>query len=126
MNDDHPPRIARATAEAVLAEDLLVEDLFADGRNVLWLLDGFDADDGLGYTRELNREEYLRVRPLFERAPEVRLGDDVWMLAGNYRVPPRLLEPLGELLGPPGPVEGLEYFIGAYQDLPDGFDGSDG
>ncbi|MFJ8628979.1 hypothetical protein ACIRD3_39865 [Kitasatospora sp. NPDC093550] len=100
-----------------------VGDPFADGRNMLWLLDGFDAEDELRYSRELDREEYLRVRPLFEGAPEVRLGEDVWMVAGDYRVPPRLLAPLGELLGPPAPVDGLDHFIGARQDFPDGWEG---
>ncbi|MEU8928143.1 hypothetical protein AB0D10_45845 [Kitasatospora sp. NPDC048545] len=42
------------------------------------------------------------------------------MLAGDYRVPPRLHTRLWELLSPPGPVEGLDYFIGARQNLPGG------
>ncbi|MER7583768.1 hypothetical protein [Kitasatospora sp. NPDC097691] len=114
--DNDQPRADHDCADQAAVELL---DLFADGRNVLWLLDGFGPDDHVSYTRELDREEYLRVRPLLALAPEVRLGDDIWMLAGDYRIPPRLREPLAELLGPPGPPEGLDYYIGARQNLPD-------
>ncbi|MFI8462114.1 hypothetical protein [Kitasatospora sp. NPDC085464] len=123
---DHAPA-DHASVDAPSVDASFVDDPYADGRNVLWLLDGFDADDEVRYSRELNREEYLRVRPLFEGAPEVRLGDDVWMLAGDYRVPLRLWEPLWEFLGPPaGPAEGLVYLIGARQDFPDGRDDRSG
>ncbi|MFD8789128.1 hypothetical protein [Kitasatospora sp. NPDC059599] len=117
MDNDHP-RADRADRAG--ADQAAVDHPFADGRNVLWTLDGFGTDDHLYDSRELDREEYLRIRPLLAHDPEVRLGDDIWMLAGDYRVPPRLHTPLWELLGPPGPVEGLDYFIGARQNLPDG------
>ncbi|MBD0689599.1 hypothetical protein [Streptomyces sp. CBMA123] len=89
------------------------DSLFADGRNVLWELEGYGADDRQHSSRLLGREEYLRVRHLFA----AELGDDDWMMAGSYPVPPQLWGPLQELLGPLGFEDGQDYFLGARQNL---------
>jgi hypothetical protein len=89
---------------------------FADGRNVLWELEGFGSDDWLHSSRSLDREQYLRVRHLFEAV----LGEDSWMMAGSYPVPPGLRQPLEGLLGPLGFEADQDYFLGARQNLPEG------
>ncbi|MFJ9777029.1 hypothetical protein ACIRVF_38340 [Kitasatospora sp. NPDC101157] len=89
---------------------------FADGHNVLWELEGYGSDDRQHSSRRFGREDYLRIRHLFA----AELGDDDWMMAGGYPVPARLWRPLEELLGPLGFADGLDYFLGARQNLPDG------
>ncbi|MGW2376709.1 hypothetical protein [Kitasatospora sp. NPDC001683] len=89
---------------------------FADGHNVLWELEGYGSDDRQHSSRLLGRQDYLRVRHLFA----AELGDDDWMMAGGYPVPSRLWRPMQELLGPLGFEQGLDYFLGARQNLPDG------
>ncbi|MER7674805.1 hypothetical protein ABTY61_40975 [Kitasatospora sp. NPDC096128] len=89
---------------------------FADGRNVLWELEGYGADDRQHSSRWLGREEYLRIRHLFA----AELGGDDWMMTGSWPVPPQLWGPLQELLGPLGLEDGIDYFLGARQNLPDG------
>ncbi|CAM5639665.1 putative protein OS=Kitasatospora aureofaciens OX=1894 GN=HS99_0017065 PE=4 SV=1 [Kitasatospora aureofaciens] len=42
------------------------------------------------------------------------------MMAGGYPVPAQLWRPVQDLLGPPGFEDGLDYFLGARQNLPDG------
>ncbi|MCX4744298.1 hypothetical protein OG455_02005 [Kitasatospora sp. NBC_01287] len=108
------------------------EQPFADGRNLLWLLSGFGADDRLRASVPLNRQQYLRIRPLLREHCDVR--DDDWLTGGEYQILPALREPLRATLaaaaadgsaddGSAVDVEfepDLVYFLGARQDLPDG------
>ncbi|UKY50679.1 hypothetical protein [Streptomyces inhibens] len=87
---------------------------FADGHHLAWELTGFGADDRIEVSASLPREQFIRVRHLFP------LGADAWMLAGEYPVPPDIWEPLREILGITAFREGIDYFLGARQDLPDG------
>ncbi|MFH9347623.1 hypothetical protein [Kitasatospora sp. NPDC017646] len=89
---------------------------FADGHNVLWELEGYGSDERQHSSRLLGRDEYLRVRHLFG----AELADDDWLMAGVYPVPARLWPPMQELLGPLGFEDGLDYFLGARQNLPGG------
>lgn len=87
---------------------------FADGRNVRWTLEGFGRDESLCSLVTLSREQYLKVRGLFE------LGADEWMMTGSYPVPPEIQGPLRELVATAVFEDGVEYFLGACQNLPSG------
>ncbi|MFI9045573.1 hypothetical protein [Streptomyces sp. NPDC053427] len=87
---------------------------FADGRNLVWELTGFDTRDELVDCIQLTREQFLRIRHLFDR------GADVWMMAGVHPVDPGLRRPMEEILGAVRFREGVDYFLGARQDLPAG------
>ncbi|MFJ9849815.1 hypothetical protein [Streptomyces sp. NPDC101150] len=87
---------------------------FAGGRHLTWELTGFGADDELVACARLTREQFLRVRHLFD------LGDDVWMMSGEYPVDSGLREAVTEILGIGRLDDGVDYFLGARQDLPGG------
>ncbi|MGA5134060.1 hypothetical protein ACPCTO_30095 [Streptomyces olivoreticuli] len=87
---------------------------FADGKNLAWDLAGFGTDDWLKVSIPLTREQIIDVRHLFD------LGDDKWMMGGEYPVTPDIWGPMHAVLGSIDFQEGLEYFLGARQDLPDG------
>ncbi|MEU1286955.1 hypothetical protein [Kitasatospora sp. NPDC005856] len=87
---------------------------FEDGRNVLWELEGFGPDEWLCSSVTLTREQFLQVRGLFE------LGDDEWMMAGVYPVPVEAQGPLRAVVEAALFEEGVDYFLGARQNLPSG------
>ncbi|MFC8716767.1 hypothetical protein [Kitasatospora sp. NPDC057198] len=88
---------------------------FEDGRNVAWVLEGFGPDDRLRSSVTLTREQYLRVRALFD------LDDgDEWMMAGAYPVPAEARGPLQAVVGEALFDADVDYFLGAHQDLPTG------
>ncbi|MFE4519871.1 hypothetical protein ACFRMQ_37550, partial [Kitasatospora sp. NPDC056783] len=88
---------------------------FHDGRNMVWELEGFPSgDDWRRSCVTLTREQFLRVRGLFE------LGDDEWMTAGVYPVPVEAQGPLREVVETAVFEEGVDYFLGACRNLPPG------
>ncbi|MET9293294.1 hypothetical protein [Streptomyces sp. NPDC003077] len=95
-------------------KDYPVEYPFADGRNMIWDLDGFGADEWIVSTTSLTRDQFLSVRHLFS------LGSDEWMMTGVYPVPRGLWETLRKILGTVEFHRGVTYFLGGRQDLPDG------
>ncbi|MEU9110918.1 hypothetical protein AB0D04_03700 [Streptomyces sp. NPDC048483] len=88
---------------------------FTDGRNLAWELEGFDTvDEWLRVCVSLTQEQLLSVRDLFA------LGEDIWMMRGVYPVPPGIWQSMEERLGGFRFEEGIDYFLGAHQNLPDG------
>ncbi|MER5948086.1 hypothetical protein ABT127_18720 [Streptomyces sp. NPDC001904] len=88
---------------------------FENGHNVSWELEGFGPDEYLCSSVTLTREQFLQVRGLFE------LGDDEWMLAGSYPVPAEVQGPLHAIVETAPFEDGVDYFLGAYQDHSSGF-----
>ncbi|WP_372407074.1 hypothetical protein [Streptomyces luteireticuli] len=85
---------------------------FADGRNLVWTLSGYGADDMLCDVVPVPREQVVRVRHL--------LADgDAWLRDGEYPVTGEAREQLARALGA-GLRDGVDYFLGARQDLPGG------
>lgn len=89
---------------------------FADGRTMAWVLEGIGADDRLHDAVQLDREQYLGIRHLFEEM----LGDDAWMAGGVYPVADEIRQPLQSLLGFLELRPDLDYFLGGVQNLPGG------
>ncbi|MFD5433703.1 hypothetical protein ACFWJ4_16330 [Kitasatospora sp. NPDC127067] len=87
---------------------------FEGGRNLRWVLEGFGPDEWLCSSVTVTREQFLQVRGLFE------LGDDEWMMAGVYPVPIEAQGPLRAVVETALFEEGVDYFLGAHQDLPSG------
>ncbi|MFE7531512.1 hypothetical protein ACFU7Y_38270 [Kitasatospora sp. NPDC057542] len=87
---------------------------FEDGRNLAWELEGFGPDEWLCSSVTVTREQFLQVRGLFD------LGDDEWMMAGGYPVPVEAQGPLRAVVETALFEEGVDYFLGARQDLPSG------
>ncbi|MGW1515111.1 hypothetical protein [Streptomyces sp. NPDC002287] len=88
---------------------------FADGYNLVWELTGFgDADEEIVESVSLSREQFLRIRHLFV------LGDDPWMVAGEYRVAPSIWAHVRSTVPGVRFQRDAEYFLGARQALPDG------
>ncbi|MFD7596314.1 hypothetical protein ACFV6D_25175 [Kitasatospora sp. NPDC059812] len=93
MNDDYP---------------------FENGRNLSWALEGFGPAGWPCSSVTLTREQFLKVRGLFE------IGDDEWMTTGDYPVPVEVQGSLQAVVETALFEEGVDYFLGAYQDLPSG------
>ncbi|MEU9417701.1 hypothetical protein [Streptomyces sp. NPDC051000] len=87
---------------------------FADGHNLVWDLTGFGPDEEMVESCSLSREQFLVVRHLFV------LGDDPWMVAGEYRVVPGIWPHLRRIVPGLGFQRDADYFLGARQALPDG------
>ncbi|MFF1480689.1 hypothetical protein ACFVYD_24605 [Streptomyces sp. NPDC058301] len=93
----------------------MIEDYpFEDGRNLSWTLEGFGPDELLCSSVTVTREQFLEVRSLFE------LGDDEWMMGGDYPVPPEVQTPLKVVIEMALFEEGVDYFLGARQDSSSG------
>ncbi|GAA4871218.1 hypothetical protein [Kitasatospora terrestris] len=90
---------------------------FADGRNVLWELEGRRGEE-LHSESTLDREQVLLVRHLFDRGP------DAWLLAGVYPLSDTVKAAFRQALADGGwEIEfedGIDYLLGGRQDLPDG------
>lgn len=84
---------------------------FENGHNVSWALEGFGPDEWLYSSVTLTREQVLEVRGLFE------LGDDEWMLGGSYPVRAEVRDPFRAVVETALFEDGVDYFLGAYQDL---------
>ncbi|MFD0379550.1 hypothetical protein, partial [Streptomyces sp. NPDC127112] len=88
---------------------------FADGYNLLWDLTGFgDADEEIVESVSLSRDQYLRIRHLFV------LGDDPWMVAGEYRVAPSIWAHVRRAVPGVRFERDADYFLGAPQGPPVG------
>ncbi|MEV6551500.1 hypothetical protein AB0M57_22695 [Streptomyces sp. NPDC051597] len=93
----------------------MIEDYpFEDGRNLSWTLEGFGPDEWLCSSVTVTREQFLEVRGLFE------LGDNEWMVSGDYPVPPDVQAPLKAVIGMALFEEGVDYFLGTREDLSSG------
>ncbi|MFD8145781.1 hypothetical protein, partial [Streptomyces sp. NPDC059708] len=87
---------------------------FADGYNLVWGLTGFgDADEEMVESVSLDRDQFLRIRHLFV------LGDDPWMMAGEYRVAPSIWAHVRRAVPGVRFQRQAEYFLGA-RDAPPG------
>ncbi|MFD5423711.1 hypothetical protein ACFWJT_37560, partial [Streptomyces sp. NPDC127069] len=81
---------------------------FADGYNLVWDLTGFgDADEEIVESVSLSRDQYLRIRHLFV------LGDDPWMVAGEYRVAPSIWAHVRRAVPGVRFERDADYFLGA-------------
>ncbi|MCX5376615.1 hypothetical protein [Streptomyces sp. NBC_00091] len=88
---------------------------FADGYNLVWDLTGFgDADEEIVESVSLSRDQYLKIRHLFV------LGDDPWMVSGEYRVAPSIWAHVRSAVPGVRFQRDADYFLGARQALPDG------
>ncbi|GAB3989882.1 hypothetical protein GCM10029978_116180 [Actinoallomurus acanthiterrae] len=78
---------------------------YDDGQNTRWDLVAFSThDDRLVGRFTITREQFLRVRELFD------YGDDQWF-ADSYPVRPELWPQVIEILSCPPPESDQEYFI---------------
>ncbi|MEU9031619.1 hypothetical protein AB0D46_29685 [Streptomyces sp. NPDC048383] len=88
---------------------------FADGYNLAWDLTGFGgADEELVESVCLARGQFLAIRHLFV------LGDDPWMVAGEYRVAPGIWAHVRRVVPGVRFERDVDYFLGARQALPGG------
>jgi hypothetical protein len=78
---------------------------YANGQNIRWDLVAFnDHDDELAGRYPITREQFIRVRELFD------YGDDEWF-ADSYEVRSELWPQVIEILSCPAPEPGKTYFI---------------
>ncbi|MEU8136457.1 hypothetical protein [Streptodolium elevatio] len=87
---------------------------FADGQNLAWELIGFGPDEQPRSCVGISRAQFIAVRHLFD------VEGDEWMMSGVYAVPPGVWDQMRGVLGSVELVAGVDYFLGACQDLPDG------
>ncbi|MEV7940399.1 hypothetical protein AB0O82_30250 [Kitasatospora sp. NPDC088264] len=87
---------------------------FENGRDLSWALEGFGPDEWPCSSVTLAREQFLKVRGLFA------LGDDEWMTTGDHPVPVEVQGSLQAVVETALFEEGVDYFLGACQDLPPG------
>ncbi|HEU5025927.1 MAG TPA: hypothetical protein VFV01_13495 [Spirillospora sp.] len=81
---------------------------YADGQNMGWRLSSFnDSDEQLSDTLLVGREQFIRVRDLFD------FGDDEWF-ADSYPVTAERWPKLIEVLGCPPREPGKSYFLEGY------------
>ena len=78
---------------------------YDDGKNTRWAMLAFSSqDDRLRGEFPINREQFARVRELFD------YGDDEWF-SHSYPVRPELWPQVIDILSCPPPEPDLEYFI---------------
>ncbi|MFD8290166.1 hypothetical protein ACFV2B_18395, partial [Streptomyces lavendulae] len=81
---------------------------FADGYNLAWDLTGFGgADEEIVESVSLSRDQFLAIRHLFA------LGDDPWMVAGEYRVAPGIWGRVRDAVPGARFQRDADYFLGA-------------
>ncbi|MET9363205.1 hypothetical protein ABZX93_20125 [Streptomyces sp. NPDC006632] len=73
-----------------------------------WELIGWAGDDDAAHVADLDRAEILRIRDLFPR------GDDNFLVAGAYEVPPALYPAMRAAVPRLEFREGLDYQVGGF------------